>query len=526
MNLTSFPFVVFAAALIGLYYVIPRKCQWMLLLAASLTFYCFAGVKNVVFILITSLSIYGAALWMQHMSAAHKAYLKEHKDELSREDKRLRKQKLTQKRRAVMIGALLLNFGLLCAFKYIHFAIDQLNTVIGWFHGTPVNDTIAWIVPLGISFYTFQSTGYLVDVYWEKVDAQRSYPKLLLFISFFPQITQGPISQYSQLADQLYREHEFDFHNYSWGFQRMLGGFFKKMVVANMLAPYVTNLFANYTSYSGPAAFIGVLMYAVQIYADFSGYMDIVCGLCEMLDIRLTENFDRPYFSRSIAEYWRRWHISLGAWFKTYLYYPIAVAKWNNQLGKWMQKRLGKHVGQTIPASIALVAVWITTGLWHGASWSYLAWGAVNGLFIIFSLWMEPVYAACKRRLHIDDENRLWQGFQILRTFLLVAFIKVLPEVGTLAEGWGLVCQVFTGPFQGLSLWTLFPYMPSTRSFAIILVGVFAFFVADVLQCKQPVRAYFNKLPGALRIVLLAAFAVMTVALGSLGQGGFMYAQF
>lgn len=407
MALTSLRFLLFAVVLVVVYYAVSKKFQWCILLAASMVFYCMAGLKNVIYILITAASTYGAALGMQRLAESQKAYLREHK-ELTKEEKNAYKSKISSRRKGLMILTLVLNFGILCVFKYAHFALEQVNHVLHLFGSDGFTDTLKFVIPLGISFYTFQTMGYLVDVYWKKVDAQQNFCKLLLFVSFFPQVTQGPISDYAQLSHELFTPHRFTYEAYRDGAERMIWGFAKKMILADLLAPCVSDVFANYGSYAGISVLIGAFFYSIQIYADFSGYMDIVCGLCQILGIRLTENFDRPYFSKSIAEYWRRWHISLGAWFKTYIYYPIAVAKWNQKLGKKAQSRFGKHFGQTVPASLALVAVWLTTGLWHGASWSYIAWGGVNGLLIIFSLWMEPVYEACERRLHINGSAWAW----------------------------------------------------------------------------------------------------------------------
>ncbi len=218
--------------------------------------------------------------------------------------------------------------------------------------------------------------------------------------------------------------------------------------------------------------------------------------------------------------------MSLGAWFKTYIYYPIAVAKWNQRLGKKAQSRFGKHIGQTIPASLALVAVWLTTGLWHGASWGYIAWGGVNGLFIIFSLWMEPVYGRCKTLLRINESAWLWRAFQTVRTFVLVTFIKVLPEVGTLRDGLGLWKRIFTEHSIPHSLRALVPFA-SMKNLAVAAVFTLLIFVTSLIQRKMPIRQWFGRLPGLLRLVILAGLILVTVYfLGSGNAGGFMYAQF
>ena len=529
MTITSVSFLLFVFALLLVYYLLPKKTQWVTLLAASIVFYLLCSPKGIVFVLLTATTIYFATRWMDQIAARQKVYLKENKQSLSKEERTALKTKTRSKRKAILICTLLINVAVLCVFKYANFALEQVNRLLSLFGRSDSIAAVSWIAPLGISFYTFQATGYLIDVYWENCPAEKNYFKTLLFVSFFPQITQGPISDFTQLTGELFKEHRFTYTNYSRGFQRMLWGFMKKMVVANVLAPCVKDVFANYAVYSGVTVFLGALCYSVQIYADFSGYMDIMCGLCEMLDIRLRENFERPYFSKSIAEYWRRWHISLGEWFRKYLYYPIAVAKWNRSLGSAAQKKLGKHFGRTLPATIALIVVWFTTGLWHGASWSYIAWGGLNGLFIILSLWMEPLWDKSKSALRIDESQWLWRAFQTIRTFLLVTLIKVLPEVGTLSDGLGLIKRIFTARGIPRSLSALLPFITVKSSFAVMLLCVGLIFISSLLQRKKPIRDYFAKVPTALRIVLLALIAMLIILFGipaTKSSEGFMYAQF
>lgn len=534
MSITSLTFFTFLAIVFLTYYALPKKMQWVVLLCASLVFYLFSGIKSILYVLTTVTTTYFATIVMHKITLSQKAYFAQNKGGLSKAEKTGIKAANKRKRKAVMICTLLINFGLLCVFKYFHFALEQINAVISAFGGAVIPDTFRFMIPLGISFYTFQAVGYLVDVYWEFYEPEQNYFKVLLFVSFFPQMTQGPISEFEALSTELFREHTLDYKNYAWGFQRMLWGFFKKMVVADMLFPYVQDVFSNYSQYTGVAVLIGAFMYSVQIYADFSGYMDIMCGFCEMLGIRLTENFDRPYFSKSVAEYWRRWHISLGAWFKKYIYYPIGMSNWSRKFAQNTRKRFGKHFANSVPATLALVLVWLATGLWHGANWAYIAWGGLNGLFIIFSLWMEPVYASWKKALRINESARMWQVFQIIRTFVLVTFIKVLPEVGTLSEGIGLWKQIFFNHDIPHGISQLMPYIDwsDTRSqmnFLLVVAGTVMMFVASVLQRKHPVREYFNRVPYAIRIAVLAGMAVIICSFGVQATWeaiGFLYAQF
>ncbi len=530
MNIISLSFLAFSALLLIAYFLVPKRFQWWLLLGFSLVFYVRCGWLAMLFLCITAASTWGAALWIQRHADAEKAYLKEHKAELSKEERTARKRQGSASRRRILTLCLLLNLGILCAFKYVHFLLAQANSIAGWFGGS-VRDSIRWILPLGISFYTFQTVGYLCDVYWTKCRAEKNPFKVLLFTSFFPQITQGPISTWNDLAPGLFTPHKLDYHKFSFGAQRLIWGFFKKMVVANILSGYVSTAFANYPAYTGLAAFLAALCYSAQIYADFSGYMDIMCGLCEMLGIRLTENFERPYFSKSVAEYWRRWHISLGAWFKNYVYYPLAVSRWNQRLGKWSKQRIGKAVGSYLPATIALVIVWLATGLWHGASWAYIAWGGVNGIFIIFSMWMEKPYERCKKALHIRESAWLWRAFQTVRTFLLVTFIKVLPEVGTLKQGFGLWKRIFTEHTLPRSIPQLLPFAPYPREIAVVVFGIALMFVVSLLQRKESVRVRMERrIPYLLRLLIYAALFFLILYFGIPASGGsgeeFLYAQF
>lgn len=535
MSITSLSFIIFVFCTVVVYYLVPKRFQWCVLLFFSALFYLSTGWKNSIFVLVTSVTIYAAAIRMQHITTVQKNYLKENKASLSAEEKKAYKVKKKTARKHVMLCALLFNLGILAVFKYFHFALEQLNSIIGLFNGKRIDDVYSFIVPLGISFYTFQSVGYLLDVYFEYYSAERNYFKVLLFTSFFPQMTQGPISDFEFFSNELFSEHSFTYKNYSWGLQRMVWGFVKKLLIADTLAPMVHNVFTNYSGYTGIATLIGAFLYSIQIYADFSGYMDIMCGICEVLGIKLTENFERPYFSKSIAEYWRRWHISLGAWFKKYIYYTIGMSGWSRKLASQAKAKYGKHFGNTVPATAALLVVWTATGLWHGASWAYISWGLVNGLFIIFSLWMDPVYASWKQRLKINDQTTAWKLFQVIRTFVLVTFIKVLPEVGTLSDGIGLWKRVFTEHTVPHSLHEALPFLTGNIGFAdiskyMLLVGcIVLLFVFSMLQRRIQVRHLFNRLPMLLRVCVLTVTVICIIVFGipnTWGAGGFLYANF
>ena len=534
MSITSFPFFFFVCAVLLVYFLVPGRFQWIVLLAASCAFYLSFGAKYILYVLFTATSVYFAARGIQRVADEQRAFLKGEGRTLEREEKNAYKARNQKRKKRLMLCALLANLLVLGVFKYANFLLDQLNALLGIFGAGLIRDRLNLIAPLGISFYTFQMIGYLLDVYWGNAEAEKNWAKTLLFCSFFPQMTQGPISEFGQLSEQLFAEHAFSYRSYSWGMQRLVWGFFKKMVIADALAPLVKDVFANYPHYTGLTTLIGAFLYSVQIYADFSGYMDIMCGLCEVMGIRLTENFDRPYFSKSVAEYWRRWHMSLGSWFKRFIYYPIGISKWSRSLGKACREKLGRKFGDMLPASIALVVVWLATGLWHGASWAYIVWGLVNGLFIILGLWLDPVYAACRRALRIDESSRLWQAFQTLRTFVLVTFIKVLPEVGTLSDGWGLWKRIFTDHELPRTLRRLLPFLDwsslfTLSHFAMAMLGTACLFCFSLIERRRPVRSITEKWPMPLRAAALGVLFFLIFTFGiqnSWEGGGFLYAQF
>lgn len=527
MSLISETFIAFMLLLIGAYFVIPKRFQWVCLLFFSIVFYAATSWKNCLFIFITAFSAYLCTLEMHKIQKQTKAYIKENKKTLTKEERSLYKKKQNNLCKTIMVVTLLLNIGFLCLFKYSDFVLEQIHAVLP---DSRLPMGLNLIAPLGISFYTFQTIGYVVDVYWEKVEPQKNFAKMLLFVSFFPQVTQGPISEYSQLAPQLFGEHSFSYKNFSYGIQRMMWGFFKKMVIADRAAPYVQTAFAEYANMNGNDVLLAAFLYSLQIYADFSGYMDIVCGLCEILGIQLTENFERPYFSKSVAEYWRRWHSSLGSWFKKYIYYPVAISKFAMRCSSNGSKVFGKKVGNTIGASIALIVVWFTTGFWHGASWAYIAWGGLNGIAIIFTLWMEPVYEKLKKACKINETSFEWRAFATIRTFIIITFIKVFPEIGSFHDGVSFWIHCFQNwNIKSLYAPAIFYPVVLLEDARILERGMILMFIVSLLQRKMGVRDRISKWPKSIKYIIFIALFFAIVIWGVPTQnagGGFLYEQF
>ena len=317
MVINSLNFVLFVAIVSLIYFIFPRKIKWVVLLLASYIFYFICSKWLIIYMLITTLSIYILALIMGKIDIKTKARCKEETD---RKVKKEIKNKAKRNKKILVALAVLINFGILISLKYCNFINQNLNAIFNVIK-LPIEIPLKKIVlPLGISYYTLQVISYVVDVYRGKYLPDKHFGRVALFVSFFPQMVEGPIGRYDELANQLYESHKFSYENVKFGIQLMLWGYFKKMVIADRAAIYVNTVFENYHAYAGLPTFMAAAIYTLQIYAEFSGCIDIVRGTAQIFGITMAENFKRPFFSKSVQEFWRRWHITLGTWFKEYIF--------------------------------------------------------------------------------------------------------------------------------------------------------------------------------------------------------------
>ena len=540
LTYTSLNFLFFVLATMLVYFLFPaKKYKWTVLLAASVFFYIVCGYKFAFYILFTTLSTYLIALWIERVADKSKKLLKEKKKEWDRDQKKNYKNRIKVQKRLIMTLALVINFGILAFLKYYNFFAGSLNDVLGSFGVAFSAPTLKLVLPLGISFYTFQSMGYIVDVYREKTAAQRNPFKLLLFVSFFPQIIQGPISIYDQLAHQLFEPHEFSFTRMKHGMELILWGFFKKLVIADRAAVLITAVEKDYAQYNGTALTFTILLYALQLYADFSGGIDISRGVAQIFGIDMIDNFKRPYFSRSINEYWRRWHISLGGWLKNYLFYPLAMSNVFINAGKKMKNtRFGKtaagaHVAKVLPTSVASLIVFLVVGVWHGADWKYVAFGLWNGVIIMLSILLQPLFDGVVDKLHIKRTNPFFIGFQIFRTLIVVLVGYVFDVAPSFGEGMRTLTEFFTNQnipqaFEQLSKIPLIAH-----DYAVIGLGGVVILIASLIQERHhdtDIRHMLDKRSFATRFALLYIGVMSVVIFGIYGSGynaaDFVYMQF
>lgn len=526
MTVNSLSFLMFFVLVAIVYYLpLMRKIQWIILLIASYIFYLSFGVRSIIWLLLTTLVTYGTARWLDALR--RKLDSIEEQGIVKHEEVKAYKEQNKKKRNRVVLLHVIINVGILILLKYSDFLISNLNLALGQFHLSQL-PTLSLIVPLGISYYTLQSIGYVVDVSKGKVTCEKNLWKTALFLSFFPQMTQGPIGRFGQLAGQLFSPHAFSYHNLSYGCQRLLWGLFKKTVIADRMNPLVDRILLNYQDYSGMTLFLGCIYMSIQAYADFSGYMDIIAGFSEILGIHVEENFKRPFFSKSLAEYWRRWHITLSSWFRDYVFYPLSLSKTAVKLGRKGRKILPVRIAKLIPSVYALCIVWFATGLWHDASWKYILWGVCNGVVLIASTCLVPQYQAIKKRLHINDRGKGWQMFSIGRTFLLVSFLKVFPGAASTDSALKIIGKIFTEFHPSLSYAAWFPGMTGSE-LVYILFGLLLFFAVSCIQEQRMVRDWLAPKPVVLRwaiyLVLLCSILSFGVLVTDVA-GGFEYAQY
>lgn len=530
MFFTSYEFLGFIAVLFLAYYLIPKKLQWPLLLVASYIFYFIAGPDYLVYILVTTVTTYFAARIIGQTLERQKAYIKEHKAEMSREDKKTYKEGQKKICFRWALSCVLLNLGILAVVKYANFFISNVNGIISAFGDGKQLSFVTLALPMGISFYTFQAIGYLIDVYRGAYPAEKNPFKFALFVSFFPQLIQGPISRFNDLAKTLYEEHPFNAKTVSYGLQRILWGYFKKMVIADRILAAVNTIINDTATYNGAYIFVGMLFYTLELYADFTGGIDITIGIAETMGITVQENFIRPYFSKSLKEYWRRWHISMCNWFRDYVFYPVSTCKAMQKFSKFSRKRLGEVIGKRLPMYVSSFAVWFATGIWHGANWNFIVWGLANFAVLMISQEFEPLYARFHKRFHVEGKF-LYRLFQVGRTFLLVCCLNLFDCYSSLSDTFGMLASMFTANNWHI-LWdgSLMALGLTALDYMILAAGVVVLLIVSLLQRNGSVRDKVAKRAYPIRFLIWYGLFLIVLLMGAYGIGydasQFIYNQF
>lgn len=499
------------------YFLTPIKKRWIVLLVASMLFYLYNAKSLSIFMVLAALSVYGAALWLQKINMCAKMAQKR----LPPEDKATFKSAILIQKKAVVALLVAVDFGMLAVLKYSGFAssvVDSLFSKLNLSAHLPV-----WhmALPLGISFYTLQAVSYVVDVYRGKTTANRNFAQVLLFVSFFPQIVEGPIGRYDHLAPQLYKGHRFDYENFTQGIQLILWGVIKEYVIANRASLLVDRVFEHSWKYSGVSVVLAILLYTLQLYADFSGCIDVATGSAQILGIHLAPNFRRPFFSRSVNEFWRRWHITLGAWLRDYIFYPVSLSKPLMRFNRFIRGKSNSHLTKCVSAGSALFFVWLGIGIWHGSGWKYIVYGMYYYMLMMFGMLGEPLFRKVCAALHLNREKTPYCLFQVMRTFILVNFGMLIFRAGRLSIAVHMFCSIFkSSGYSSSAVHSLLKLGLDQQDLVVLAIGAATFFIVGLVQEKGiSVRMAVGRWPLPLRWSVYMTALFTLIIFGAYGAG-------
>lgn len=486
MPFTSFRFFFFLAAVIVAYYIVPKKFQWAILLAASYAFYLYSGVDTVFFMVGTTLFTYLSALLMQSMRNKNQKKIDALGKDITVEQKRDMKKAVAKKIHTVQVLTVLVNLATLASLKYLNLFIGAANDMFTLFRWDASMPFVNLIVPLGLSYYTFNSIGYLIDIGRGKYPAEKHLGKFALFVSFFPSVVQGPLNRFGDVGVQLKEPHKLEYDNLKNGALLILWGLFKKLVIADRVSAISGTVFApGFTDYNGSEILFGVIAYSFQIYGDFSGGTDITRGAAQMMGIELPMNFERPFFSISLADFWRRWHMSLGAWMREYVFYPVMLCRPVSNLSKKMRKKHGTYAGKLVPSVAAPMVVFFLIGIWHGITSQYITNGLYNALLISGSVALIPVYKKLIEKLHINTETFSYKLFQIFRTTVLLFISRIIVKAPSLKDAGLMIKALFTSVDLDFLLGLdgkIYDYGVNEKEMSIVVFSVLILLVVGILQ--------------------------------------------
>lgn len=502
MIFNSLQFLIFFPLVTLLYFVFPQRVRWVWLLVTSYYFYMCWNPRYAVLIATSTVITFLSGLL------------------IDRENREADAARRTRRKKLWVALSFVLNLAILFFFKYWGFFSDNIVALGGLLNISIRMPSFDVLLPVGISFYTFQALSYTMDVYRGEIYAEKNIFKYALFVSFFPQLVAGPIERSKNLLIQVNQPHYFDPDRVRDGLLLMLWGFFQKVVIADRIGVLVDRVYDNWSKVAGISIVLATVLFAVQIYCDFGGYSDIAIGTAQVLGFSLMKNFNQPYLSKSCGEFWHRWHISLSSWFRDYLYIPLG----GNRKGKW-RKYFNNLVTMTV------------SGLWHGAEWSYVAWGGLNGLYQVIGAILKPAREKVPSVLHVNRESKLWSAVRIVFTFCLIDFAWLFFRAPDFPTAIAMIRRAVTCLWPDalfavsadgtLGLYTL---GLDKASFWLAMICILILAVADLVKEKHPIRPLITGLPVVLRWIVYLVCLYAVLIFGAYGPGfdaaAFIYFQF
>jgi D-alanyl-lipoteichoic acid acyltransferase DltB (MBOAT superfamily) len=493
----SLNFLLFFPIVTLLYFLLPHRFRWGMLLAASCLFYMAFIPAYILILIITILIDYFAGIEIEKAQG--------------------------KKKKRWLVMSILSTCLVLFIFKYFNFFNANLEAMARFLHWNYSLQGLSEILPIGLSFHTFQSLSYVIEVYYGRQKAEHHFGIYALYVMFYPQLVAGPIERPQNLLHQFYEEHSFEYQRVANGLKRMAWGMFKKVVIADRLAVYVSQVYSDPAASHGLQLLLATFFFAYQIYCDFSGYSDIAIGAAQVMGFKLMENFNRPYFSKSISEFWKRWHISLSTWFKDYLYIPLGG------------NRVKKH-----RLYINLMVTFLVSGLWHGANWTYVIWGGLNGFYLVMSIQTKAWREKAAQWLHLTQFPTIRKWVQVMTTFTLICISWVFFRATSLSSALLVFKRIFIGLGDGLSLARIghfgsithilmAPGVPFVRRDYLLILGTILLLeTAHLLQRRGDLKLQLSRKPVWLRWVVYYGLVMGVILLGNYATAPqqFIYFQF
>jgi len=478
MLFNSIEFVIFFLIVTTFYFALQHRYRWFLLLTSSCYFYMSFVPIYILILGFTIIIDYWAGIFLEKTTGKNRKFF--------------------------LIASLVANIGVLSVFKYYNFFNENLTALlhdIGLKNPVPA---LSILLPIGLSFHTFQAMSYTIEVYRGNQKAERNFGIYALYVMFYPQLVAGPIERPQNLLHQFYENHKFDYERVVNGLKLILWGFFKKLVIADRLALYVGAVYNNPTHHTGLSFIMATIFFAFQIYCDFSGYSDIAIGAAKVMGFKLMTNFNRPYLARNISEFWQRWHISLSTWFKDYLYIPLGGNRVS--VPRWY---------------FNLFFVFLISGLWHGANWTFIIWGALNGFYLVFAIVSRGIRNRIAQLVGLNKLPRINRTIEVATTFMLVCFAWIFFRANSLADSFLIIKNIFNlkGP--------LFFDSADPSSFVFSVFGICMLLMIELKQEYYKGKfSLFNNPHWLIRNLSYAVLIILILLIGVFDGGQFIYFQF
>jgi alginate O-acetyltransferase complex protein AlgI len=478
MLFNSLEFAIFFPVVTILYFILPHRFRWALLLTASCVFYMAFIPVYILILIFTIIVDYFAGIWIANASG--------------------------RRRRFALRLSIVANCGVLAFFKYYNFLNVNLTRLLGGVHLHNSLPVLSIILPIGLSFHTFQAMSYTIEVYRGRQQPVKHFGIYALYVMFYPQLVAGPIERPQNLIHQFLEHHSFDYRRVTDGLKLMLWGLYKKVVIADGLSLYVDPVYNHLGQYRGMHMLAATVFFAIEIYCDFSGYSDIAIGVARVMDFKLMTNFNSPYAARSISEFWRRWHISLSTWFRDYLYIPIG--------------------GNKVPVTrwyFNILFTFLVSGLWHGANWTFVVWGALNGVYILVGIWTKRTRTRLASSTGMSAHPTLYKILQVTITFALVCFAWIFFRANNFTDALYVIKHIVTDvPSRG------FLVGMGRREFAMLVLSIAAMEIVQVTQRRKDFLALLASQPTWIRWTIYYGLVFAILLFGQFGKKQFIYFQF